>query len=246
MRQVDDVSLVFYSHSTYSDLWDIFVSSVDKYLTMEFKKYHFLCDEGQVDDKYETHHYDVQYSKRLLSVIEKVETEFVVVHHEDHFFHAPVNEEKFLISKNVLKQNDDISFIKYAKAGTPMDIMRLSQHKNYKNFNLIRSDFDYVYTVQPNLWKTSRLKEILNRFDLNGWKLETDTREYCVLNNIQGLCYYSGNERQRGKMHWDSSVYPTINAISKGKWTISHYKNELTQVTEEHNVDMNIRGYDNG
>jgi len=245
MKKVDDVSLVFYSHSTYNDLWDIFTSSVEQFLNMNFEKFYFLCDEGDIGGKYIHCKYDnnAQYSKRLLSVVEKIDTKFVIVHHEDHFFHGPVDVDRFLLSKKVLAENPTISFIKYAKAGTPWDILRLSQYSYYKDFNLIRSDFDYVYTVQPNLWKTENLKKFLSNFDLNGWQMETDTKEYCAVNNIQGLCYYTGTEVKRGTLHWDSSIYPTINAISKGKWTTSQYRSELERATRQHGIDMDLRGH---
>ena len=41
---------------------------------------------------------------------------------------------------------------------------------------------------------------------------------------------YKG-ENKRGAHHYDSSVYPYIaTAIVKGKWNVTEYKNELTNI----------------
>ena len=223
--KAENVSLIFYSHSSYSDLWEIFTSSVEEFCGIEFKEYLFLTDSGEIQAKYKRSLYknEEEYSKRVLSALNEIDTEFVIVHHEDMFFHAPVDTEKFLTSVNTLKEHEDISFIKYLKAGSPSDINRLSRYRDERDFYLIKSDFDYVFTVQPNLWRVGDLKKLLQEFDLNGWKLETDTRGYCRSNNTQGLCYFTGEEGKRGMFHWDSIVYPTVNAISKGKWITSEY-----------------------
>ena len=63
------------------------------------------------------------------------------------------------------------------------------------------------------------------------------------LNSIDtiGFFWYD-NEDKRGTHHYNSSVYPHGNFISKGKWVYSEYNNELTKLHKEYNIDKNIRG----
>ena len=242
--KVSNTSLIFYSHSSYSDLWEVFTSSVEEFCDIEFTEYYFLTDHGECTPKYKKVIYEneQEYSKRILNALNQVKTEFVIVHHEDMFFQDKVNNDMFSNSIDKLKEYEEISFIKYLKAGTPSDINRLSRYKEERDFYLIKSNFDYVFTVQPNLWRVEDLKKILEEFNLNGWQMETDTQQYCRRKNLQGLCYFTGKENKRGMFHWDSIVYPTVNAISKGKWITSEYGEDIARIAKKHSIDLSIRG----
>ena len=59
-------------------------------------------------------------------------------------------------------------------------------------------------------------------------------------NKIMGLYWFS-DEKKRGLYHWDSSLYPHGNLISKGKWA-AEYKEEFKELHQTYNIDINLRG----
>jgi len=61
--------------------------------------------------------------------------------------------------------------------------------------------------------------------------------------NFKSCYYFDGTESKRGMFHWDSNIYPYFNsAITKGKWNLSDYKDDLLSVLEETGVDISRRG----
>ena len=48
---------------------------------------------------------------------------------------------------------------------------------------------------------------------------------------------------KRGTYHYDSTIYPFIaTAIVKGKWNTMEYVKELTELSAEFNINLDLRG----
>lgn len=71
-------------------------------------------------------------------------------------------------------------------------------------------------------------------------QFEVAAHKTCYDLGIQGAYHYDG-EALRGEYHYDSKVLPyTASALVKGKWC-SEYKEELTSIFEEYDVDVSKR-----
>ena len=56
-------------------------------------------------------------------------------------------------------------------------------------------------------------------------------------------CYYYNNEKKRGSLHFDSSIFPYIaTAVCKAKWNLKQYPLVLSKALEEYNIDYSLRG----
>jgi len=101
-----------------------------------------------------------------------------------------------------------------------------------------------VFSIQPTIWKTERLIELLeNNLGQSIWEFETVGQEYCRKANYKGLYSFHRDDVQRGHFHWHSTIYPYIaTAIHKGKWVTSEYPAELAQVFSDYDINPEIRG----
>ena len=83
------------------------------------------------------------------------------------------------------------------------------------------------------------MKEFVNLI-LNCYPIAA--QKACRERNIFGY-YVDDGGKQRGRLHWDSKVYPYIaTAVVKGKWNTKEYPNEMSVIADEYNIDYNIRG----
>ena len=80
--------------------------------------------------------------------------------------------------------------------------------------------------------------ELTEKYKLNIWDFEN-----AIKNSGVDFMYKTGTEKKRGIYHCDSTIFPYIStAIVKGKWNETEYKNELTEIFNEFNIDKTIRG----
>jgi len=241
-----DIAIIMYSHSEYSDAWQMFFGQTEKYMPNVKKKY-ILTDkkldiipEDWIALEYNN---DDSYAKRVASCLEKVEEEYCIFHHEDMPLYDDPNINKIKEFKKVLDQEDDISYVKLVKGGmydtNHIDI----KYKDYNDLFSLDESGSFLYAVQPSLWKTEELFRLYRITKINHIReFEHCATQICTYMNIRGLYYYA-DEEKRGMFHWNSKVYPYIcTAINKGKWNTSEYREELIEIFNEYSIDPNIRG----
>ena len=146
-------------------------------------------------------------------------------------------------SKEILDE-EDISYIKFIKGGLYRENHRDVQFKNHSGFHLLEHNPDFLFAVQPSLWRTEDLLEIYSETDIDKiHEFEIMASQICKQLNIQGLYTYNG-EKRRGMYHWDSSTYPYIaTAIVKGKWNVGEYEQEITPLLKQYNITKEDRGF---
>jgi hypothetical protein len=240
------IPIICYSHSTYSDVSDIFFKQLDKYLP-GVKKYLFVDSSPKnIPSDVEVILYDdsTSYPDRVSSCLKNVKEELCIFHHEDMILYDEPNISKLNeLIKFILEY--DISYIKLLKGGDVNDL-KLDDMPIDNLFYIPHHGLSFA--IQPTIWKVDKLLEIYSNskkptevgnkaigdFEIYG-------SEYINNSDIEGLYWYSG-EQKRGGAHWDSSVYPHGNFISKGRWVYSEYKNELEHLHKKYNIEKNIRG----
>ena len=98
-------------------------------------------------------------------------------------------------------------------------------------------------TILKEISKTEKLIEVFENSEGNSiWEFEVAAQKTCRDRNILGY-YVDDGGIKRGKLHWDSKVYPYIaTAVVKGKWNTKEYSEELRVIGAEYNIDYKIRG----
>ncbi len=240
--------IICYSHSSYSDLWDMFFGQIDKYVPGT-KKYLFTDSVNRdISDDINVIQYDDadSYSNRVASCLKSVEENTCLFHHEDMILYDKPDIDKLNEMVNFVSEYN-IDYIKLLKGGHENDIQL--EDMPIKNLYWIpHSSEKLSFAIQPTIWKTKKLLEVYEYAtpsELVGnvavGNFEINASDYVNDSDINGLYWFSGEDK-RGKHHWDSSVYPHGNMIFKGKWVYSEYGDELNYLHKNYEIDKNIRG----
>jgi hypothetical protein len=157
---------------------------------------------------------------------------------DDMILYRDMDERELRYMARLLEQSDDVDFIRLIRCGNAPLL------KHSKNLYSISSNSNDLFSMQPTLWKSDVFLDLCEEVrSSNIWEFEQRGSNWLRTRKIKGLFYFVGNEKKRGKAHWDSSIYPYIaTAIVKGKWLTSEYPRELQDVFEEFGIDKNIRG----
>ena len=176
------------------------------------------------------------YKLRILSCINQLNDEEIILFtHEDMFLYSKPNIE--VISEYVnLIDKEKCDIIKLIRAFENLE------KSNLHSF-LYKNPEQQLFSIQPSLLKIKTLKKIFT--DVPGkniWEFEGNTNS-SYLGNINSLCSFDKNlDQERGKYHYDSSIYPYIcTAVIKGKWNFKEYKKELFEIF--YNKKFNIFSY---
>ena len=245
------IAFIVNTISKNNDIWNAFFDSVDYYTTKDLfsNKYVFVDDDlSKIPEEYSVIKYDATktYKEQFCSCINKVEEEYCIYVSEDYILYNKVNEKKINQFKEILNEYSFLSFIRFMRGGVydgPFD-------KHLDNLYYIPQDKEYFYTNQVALWKTRDLEKI-HKLGPNlhiankDWQnsFEYQATKTCKELNIKGLfCYYE--EDKRGMYHYDSTVWPHIStALVKGKWNMSEYPTEMTEIIKKYKINISKRGW---
>ena len=231
------MKILLYTHSDYSWVWKYWHQQSDRFLK-DYQKICMINSNSDFRKDYLTIKYDDQktYKNRILSCLEKIDNEEIVLFcHEDMFLYDKPD-------TNLLHH-----YINFIKDGKCELIKLIRAFENLKKSNLDNKLFinpdKQLFSIQPTLIKVKTLKHIYKTVPGNNiWEFEANTsKEY--LNNLISLCSFDiKKDKKRGKFHYDSSVYPYIcTAVIKGKWNFKEYKKELFEIF--YNKKFNIFSY---
>ena len=113
----ENITLIMYSHSSYSDVWPLFFNQAREYLP-DYTKVLFCDDDrGLVPDDWTFIIYDdkLSYSDRVSTCLESIKTPLSFFHHEDMFLYD--NPDIKLLKKyEEIVLNDNIDFIRLLRS----------------------------------------------------------------------------------------------------------------------------------
>jgi hypothetical protein len=232
-------TIVLYTHSDVKDIWPVFFGQADKFL-QGYEKIIFVDrDDDDIPAEYRRIIYDdkLSYRRRLVSCLDRVEDQTIIFQHEDMFlFKEPDHGRIELYTDYLLKT--ERSFIKLIRGGRGFGFV----DKTHRELREIGDWFDYIFVVQPSIWKTDKFLELVTHSAGETiWELEVRSKLTCMERDILGF-YVNDAGKKRGKWHWDSVVYPYIaTGIVKGKWN-SEYREEIDSLLKVYDIDINERG----
>lgn len=228
-----------YTHTDVKDVWSPFFGQTKKYMN-DFKKYAFINkkDESVPDDYIQVIYDDkLPYIERLLHCLNQIDDEFIIFHHEDMFLYDKPDFER--IFKYLKRLDKNYFFIKLIRGGKGTGM----SDEEFPELKKITKDFEYIFAIQPTIWKREAFIRLLENTKANSiWDFEIKAQKTCRDLNILGY-YVDDNGKQRGRLHWDSKVYPYIaTAVVKGKWNTKEYPEEMGEISRAYNIDYKKRG----
>ena len=156
---MEDTSFLFYSHSEYSDLWPI-ISDTLRLIPTEYKKY-IGVDTDDIsgletfDDRF-IYPQTPFYSQKVLSLLEKITTPYVVFIHDNDLLMNFDGDAFSLLMRHIRTTSIDRCMFGIVNSTSNTDFPQLKQVNNYKC-----PTFMTPYDVGPSVWKTESFKQAL-------------------------------------------------------------------------------------
>ena len=241
-KMYENLAVIMYSHSSYSDAWQMFMGQFDKYFPKEVKRYVFVDDDkGIVGENWTTVLYkdSDSYNERFSHCLKSVSEDYCILNHEDMPLYSEPNFGELKRCLNILESEQKLHYIRLIKGGEFRDI----PYNSVPNLFSIPHDSQSIFAIQPTLWKTEKLKVVYQETKVDNIRqFEPQSQNTCRQNSIYGA-YYFDSEPKRGLYHHDSSIYPYVaTAIVKGRWNLAEYYFEITELAKEYNIDLKERG----
>ncbi len=238
---LQDTAIIMYSHSSYADAWPMFVGQQEKYFP-ELKKYVFTDSVPcELPSSWEVIYYkeEMSYNERFSSCLESVSEEYSILHHEDMPLFSAPDKNRIESYLKCLNEDNNLAYCKLLKGG---EMREIPYKKNPELFAILH-DSEYIFAVQPTIWKTAALMTVYTETKVSHIReFEPKSQETCRKNSIHGVYAYRG-EPKRGMYHHDSSVYPYVaTAIVRGQWNYSEYSLILDELLYEYGINPQIRG----
>jgi len=227
-----DMTYLIYTHSDYEDVLIMTLDRLKQYFNIPIT----ICtNDANLIKKY-TEKYNIcktieyvdslPYSSKLLSVLDKIETSYVLLNHDNNILCDFVNCET--IHKLIeIMGCDNIDLIRLSTSGIYNNVIKSDDP-------LIKSNTGpYYLSVCPTIWKKNTLKELCSVFKSSNYRNFEKGESQNYAKKLKNF-YISGNN---GRLY--SKHYPCAHVTLRGKWILSP---ELKDMIREYSIDINIRG----
>lgn len=235
-----------YSHSSYSDCWDMVLGQSLECLPSNCKQIYLISDESKItkkafttlQKKYPsikliTYNNDFKYTKRLFTSLSKINEKYDYLYfiHED----MPLVEQVDGVYLNALLHyltNSNEFYIKLVDTTTVN-----KKEKNVSFPGLSKNFGECSMSVQASIFKIDYLQSLFKNLDLGLYEFELlMTRSNLIFSAVEG-------DFKIGKSVLANSKFPHITtAIAKGKWCTSEWGNEIKYLANKYDIDLSIRG----
>tara|TARA_R110000824_G_scaffold362133_1_gene550076 strand:- start:947 stop:1708 length:762 start_codon:yes stop_codon:yes gene_type:complete len=248
------LSIAINTHSSTSDVWPMFFSQLEKHFLnpsrekgFEGGAYVFSDDFTGICQNYKTVLYnkDSFFRTQYLECLKSVKEDFLLYLNEDYILYDKVDLSKVGEFLKILKDNPDLSFIRFTRGPNITD-KKLSSDLFY-----LSHDQPFFYSQTAAIWRKSVLQKIhklgpnlhIGSKGVVDGHFEVEANKVCKHLNLQGVIAYNG-EPMRGDCHYDSCVFPYIaSAVVKGKWNLKEYSKELFPLLLTHRINLGERGF---
>jgi hypothetical protein len=169
------ISFVVYTHSDYFDIFPIQLEYLKKVIDTKYPIY-VISNSNFSNCKYPIILYDssLPYASRILSCLNVIPTEYVVVTHENDII-LSINNEFISSLPNIMCSHaiDCITLKNESRGTEPISLT--------PNLSLVKK-YDYFFCVQPTLWNKSRLIKVLSTFPDKMYRRieDNDVQSYMV------------------------------------------------------------------
>jgi len=246
---MDDVILLFYTHSDYIDIAIPSLFRIQKYWP-EIRLCLCTNNKDSILSKYPSEFnfkYIHEYKEgtpaytRIRDSLLEIKENYIVFNIDINVFVNRINQEYFL---KLLKLVNDkqIDQVRLNQGGTTGEV---SEDEVYE---IKRNDLGhtvYYVALHASLWKRSSFLELSTRFSSHSWRCSEcgEIQEYAK-QNLKSYCVLTHNDKQiLGRGHLMCKHFPSIHIFGDGKWRLT--KRQLPYIQEfcsEYGIDLNQRG----
>ena len=232
-----NISIALYTHSNVKDAWPMFFGELKKY--MPDINVNVFCDIMDSPPFSDEHHF-IQYDdpgpfyKQYCDCLKQVKTDFILTLFEDQILYGDVDDR-------------DINRFMYFLRTSEYDFLRLVKSDVHEEI-LIKDDIflvppkqHYFFSFQPTIWKRESMIKVLEDSKIESIFSERSVGEHLRNLGMSGTYVYNG-EQQIGRQHCESSTFPCMEVIARGKWITKYYGKELGELFKKYNINPSIRG----
>jgi hypothetical protein len=236
--------IFLYSHSDYSDVWDLTFGQIKKHINLDEVCLYLCVDKlnnYKLDHRIKVLFYDdkFSYTERVLSNVTNLQYDYILFLHEDWVITNTYNNNYILELINFIKKNNILHIRSYrAFGGNKNDTMNTT-YTNNLNLEKIPNDAGYLISLQPGLWCR---QTFVSLYSFNAQRpnlLEFISNEDSFFRSKITDKFFYENVR----LSEDSMLFPHIHSIAYGKWAISNDSyNKFEVLFKEYNINTEIRG----
>jgi len=222
------VTIMVNSCDAYSDVLEMFFKAFQEY--WPDNAFHIVVNtESSSLLKYNEDEKKVKpWGERLIDILNKIETEYVIVLFDDFILEDKVDSKKINAVLNILHDDDDSSVF-YLNAAC------VSDHKSDpdNDYRLLKDNVDYRLNSVPSIWKKEDLIRFTKPID-NPWSWEV-FGSYRTFNKSKN--FYSASSQVKNIFNYN---YKKGGAIYRGKWVNEVVESKINKYGL--NIDLQQRG----
>lgn len=128
------------------------------------------------------------WSKRMKNILQRIETEYVLITCDDHFIVSPVNTMEFEKTFSIMKKNKKITTISFVPHISPDE-----KTKWIGNFGLWKMNKSFRVNLDTAIWRKNKLERLL-RDDEDIWQFEVNGTERALWDFTEYYKYKTGVE----------------------------------------------------
>jgi len=169
-----NISVLIGSCDSYSPLWKNFDILFQRYWKLPTKN--IIVSETEVFDN---PHYITttpgkgQWGSRILDALNQIDTEYTFFILDDYYLTEPFTQEFIDDHIKILEEHNAVKIMPDIDYGEPIYYLDHIKDDLYK----FKMTSDYLNSVQPAIWKTSYLKQVLKP-EYSPWNFEVEGNEY--------------------------------------------------------------------
>jgi len=236
--------IFLYSHSDYSDVWDLTFGQIYKHINLDEVSIIFCVNKinnYKIDSRIKVVYYDdsLIYTDRILHNIKDLNYNYILFLHED-----------WIITNNFSNDTN----LKVINFMNKKNIFHIRSYKNYGSSNKkpeifhedinicnIPNDSGNFISLQPGLWEKNIFKELYS-IKCDKPNLLESKSNHIFRSKYNNKFYYEKDSL----LAQDSKMFPHIHTIAYGRWAMCNDKyDKLNSLLMEYNINKFKRGYFN-
>lgn len=222
------VTILVNSCDAYSDVLDLFFKAFQEFWPDNTFPIVVNTESSPLLEYSEIEKKVKPWGERLIDILNKIETQYVIVLFDDFILEDKVDSKKINAVLNIL-HNDNDSSVFYLNAAC------VSDHKDDpdNDYRLLKDNVDYRLNSVPSIWKKEDLIRFTKPID-NPWSWEV-FGSYRTFNKSKN--FYSASSQVKNIFNYN---YKKGGAIYRGKWVKEVVESKINKYGL--NIDLQQRG----
>jgi hypothetical protein len=241
------ICILLYSHSDYSDVWDVCFGQIYKYINLDDIEIIFCVNNlnnYKIDNRINVLYYNdnLVYTDRILSVLDSINYKYILFLHEDWIITNKLNMNVINTYIAIMEHNNLYHIRSYKNYGPCDQIVYERVIETPFEDNILKSipfNAENFVSLQPGIWEKNVFKEIYSLQCVYPCNLENK-----INNDLNWKLRYRNNFYYEYNKNIDaehSLSFPHIHSVTYGKWELNNSKN-LKNILNEYNIDIMKRG----